>query len=63
MGNQRIWNCSKVKVIPVIIGALGTISKTHHNWLDQICAGINFQILQKACLLVTAQVMRYALSI
>ena len=61
--SKRIWNCSEVKVIPAVIGALGTISKNFHQWIDKIDPNIYFGTLQKACLLGTARTLRYALNI
>ena len=60
---KRIWNCSEVTVIPAVIGALGTISKNFHQWIDKIDPNIYFGTLQKACLLGTARTLRYALNI
>ena len=60
---MRIWNCSKVKVIPIIIGALGTVSKSFKGWLSTISSNITFGILQKACLLGTARTLRIVLNI
>ena len=46
---ERIWNCKEVRVIPIVIGSLGTIS-----WLTQVSETIHFGTLQKACLLGTS---------
>ena len=59
---QRIWNCS-VKVIPIVIGTLGTVSKSHSKWIKEVSDTINFDLMQKACLLGTARVLRYCLGI
>ena len=59
---QRIWKC-RAKVIPIIIGCLGTISKNHLKWLKEISDTIIFDIIQKACLLGSARVLRYCLGI
>lgn len=32
---KRIWNRSKMTVLPVIIGALGTICEEFHSWLHK----------------------------
>ena len=60
---KRIWGCSSVKVIPIVIGALGTISKSFFDYMDEINESLRFETLQKACLLGTARVLRYALNI
>ena len=60
---MRIWNCSKIIVILIIIGALGTVSKSVKGWLNTISPNITFGILQKACLLGTAITLRFVLNI
>ena len=60
---QRIWECREVRVIPIVIGALGTISKGFHHWLKETTTPAIFRTLQKACLLGTARILRYALNI
>ena len=60
---NRIWNCREVLVIPVVIGALGTISRSHFNWLEKITPNVHFGMIQKACLLGTARTLRYTLNI
>ena len=59
----KIWKCRSVRVIPIVIGALGTISKGFKDYLSAISEDIYFGTLQKACLLETARTLRYALSI
>ena len=51
---ERTWNCKGVKVIPIVIGSLGTISKIFESWLTQVSEKIHFETLQKACLLGTS---------
>ena len=60
---NRIWNCREVLVIPVVIGALGTISRSQFNWLEKITPNVHFGMIQKACLLGTARTLRYPLNI
>jgi hypothetical protein len=43
---QRIWNL-KVNVIPVIIGANGTISKSLRQYLNNVPGSIDIKKLQK----------------
>ena len=50
-------------VIPIVIGALGTISKNSSiNRLVKTSDNLNFGTLQKACLLGTVRILRYALN-
>ena len=60
---KRIWQCSDVQVVPIIIGALGTVSKSFGKLLERISHNIYFGTLQEACLLGTARTLRYALNI
>ena len=58
---RKIWNM-KVKVIPLVIGALGTTPVKFRNWLKEI--GIT-QIteLQKTVLLHTTRILRKTLEV
>ena len=56
---RKIWNM-KVKVIPIVIGALEAIPIKLRNWLTEI--GIETQTeLQKTVLLHTARILRKVL--
>ena len=57
---QRMWN-AKTKVIPVIIGATGTISKTFRKYVSNIPGNLEVKELQKAAILGTAHVLRKVL--
>ena len=46
--SKRIWSCSEVMVIPIVFGALGTISKNFNHWLVKTSRNLNFGTLQKA---------------
>ena len=39
---KRIWNCREARVIPIMIGALGTISRGFHSWLELVSSNIYF---------------------
>ena len=47
---KRLWNCRRVDVIPLFVGALAKVSKNFEMWWEKI----NIAGLQKACLLGTA---------
>ena len=57
---QRIWNV-KTKVIPVIIGATGTISKSFGKHVSNILGKHEVKELQKTAILGTAQILRKVL--
>ena len=58
---QRIWNV-KTKVIPVIIGATGTISKSVRKYVSNIPGNHEVKELQKTAILGTAHIIREVLT-
>ena len=57
---QRMWNV-KTKVIPVIIVATGTISKTFRKYVSNIPGNREVKELQKVAILGTAHILRKVL--
>jgi len=57
---QRMWNV-KTKVIPVIIGATGTISKSFRKYVSNIPGKHEVKELQKTTILGTAHILRKVL--
>ena len=57
---QRMWNV-KTKVIPVIIGATGTISKSFRKYVSNIPGKHEVKELQKTAILDTAHIRRKVL--
>ena len=57
---QRMWNV-KTNVIPVIIGATGTISKTFRKYVSNIPGNHEVKKLQKTAILGTAHILRKVL--
>ena len=53
---QRTWNV-KTKVIPVIVGATGTISKSFRKYVSNIPGKHEVKELQKTAILGTAQIL------
>jgi enolase len=58
---QGMWNV-KAKVIPVIIGATGTISKSFRKYVSNITGNHEVKELQKAAILGTAHILRKVLT-
>ena len=48
---KKIWNLREVRVILVVVGALGMTSKHLKNWLEKINIKSSIELLQKATLL------------
>jgi len=57
---QRMWNV-KTKVIPVIIGATGTISSSFRKYVSNIPGNHEVKELQKTAILGTAHILRKVL--
>jgi hypothetical protein len=58
---QSMWNV-KAKVIPVIIGATGTISKSFRKYVSDIPGNHDVRELQKTAILGTAHILRKVLT-
>jgi len=58
---QRMWNV-KIKVIPVIIGAAGTILKSFRKYVNNIPGNHEVKELQKTAILGTARILRKGLT-
>jgi len=58
---QRMWNV-KTKVIPLIIGVTGTISKSFRKYAIKIPGKHDMKELQKIAILGTAHILRKVLT-
>jgi hypothetical protein len=58
---HRIWNV-KTRVIAVIIGPTGTISKSFRKYVSDIPGNHDFKELQKTAILGTAHILRKVLT-
>ena len=58
---QRVWNV-KTRVIPVIIGATGTISKSFRKYVSDIPGNHDIKELQKTATFGTAHILREVLT-
>ena len=58
---SRIWSIKKVEVIPVVVGALGTITKNLDKWIEKIGIKIKTEHLQKTAILGSARILREVL--
>ena len=57
----RMWEIRKVQVVPVVIGALGSVSKGFDKWIGKLDIQCNFVDMQKTALLETARILRKVL--
>ena len=50
-----------VGVVPVVIGALGSVSKGFDRWIEKLGIPLNVGIMQNPALLGTARILRKVL--
>ena len=50
---RKLWSIRRVKVVLVVVGALGAVSKRLDTWLDELGITINTGLQQKTALLGT----------
>ena len=55
---KLLWRMKDVEVIPVVIGALGTVTKQFEKWIQKLDLEITVEMLQKPCLLGTARICK-----
>ena len=55
---KKLWKLKGVKVVPIVIGALGTTPKNLEMWLKEIGLNIKIGLLQKVALLGSARILR-----
>ena len=58
---KRMWNIRSIKVIPVVLGALGSTLKKLKNCTEELRVVINTALLEKTALLGTARISRKVL--
>ena len=56
-----MWNIRSIKVIPVVVGALGSTSKKLKKCIEELGVVISTVLLQKTSLLGTARILRKVL--
>ena len=55
---QKCWKLQKVRTIPIIMGALGTVCEGFLDKLHSISVRMTLPVMQKAVLLGTARILR-----
>ena len=59
---ERLWKV-KAKVVPIIVGALGTVTRNLNSYLKEIGVNVTIQLIQKSALLGTARILRKVLDV
>ena len=57
-----LWGMKKTEVIPIVVGALGMVSKKLDMWIKKIGINIKIETLQKSMLLGSARILRRTLA-
>ena len=59
---QKCWGLTKVKTVPIVVGALGTICSGLEDYLKLVSPNARLNIIQKTALLGTAHILRNVLT-
>ena len=59
---QTVIRMRKVIVVPVVIGALGTVSVNFKEYMKRIGVNVRLEVIQKTAFLGTAMILRKVLS-
>ena len=54
----RLWNMRKVTVIPIVVGALGTISSRFEKFMKEVGKNIRVEHVQKSAMLGKARILK-----
>ena len=60
-GIRRLWKLRNVEIVPVVIGALGSVSTEFDRWMGKLGITFNVGVMQKTALLGTARILRKVL--
>ena len=58
---RRLWKLRNVEIVPVVIGALGSVSAEFDTWMGKLGITCNVGVMQKNALLGTARILRKVL--
>ena len=59
----RLWKLKHVEVVPVVIGAHGSVTKDSERWIRKLGRAYNIGVVQKTTLLGTAIILRKVLEL
>jgi hypothetical protein len=54
----RMWQLTKVDVVPIVVGALGAVTDRIDQWIERMGIEVRVEHLQKTVLLGTARILR-----
>ena len=60
---KKNWHLRKVSIVPIVIGALGSVTSNFRKHLDTVHCGLSISNVQKTALLGSARILRMVLDI
>ena len=58
---RRLWKLRNVEIVPLVIGARGSVSAEFDRWIGKLGITCNVGVMQKTALLRTARILRKVL--
>ena len=55
---KRLWKLGNVEIVPVVVGALGSVSAEFERWMGKLGITCNVGVIQKSVLLRTTRILR-----
>ena len=60
---EGMWQLRKVHVVPVVVGALGSVTKEFDRWIEKLGVIVDVGAVQKTALLEPSRILRMVLEI
>ena len=60
---KKLWNLKPVKVVPIVVGALGAVTPNLRKHLDSVDCNLSISNIQKTAVLGSARILRMVLDI
>ena len=57
------WKLKHVEIVPVVIGALGSVTKAFERWIRKLGIAYNIGVMKKTALLGTARILQNVLKL
>ena len=55
---RRLWKLRNVETLPVVIGALGSVSRKHYRWMGKLGITCNVGVMQNTALMGIARILK-----
>ena len=55
---KRLWKLGNVEIVPVFVGALGSVSAEFERWMGKLGITCNVGVMQKSVLFRTTRILR-----